>query len=121
MPGAAGAARQIFAERAGSPEPAPDDDVEVADQSAAVERIQAVKQRIDAARIQLDHAEVEVIGPDAGSVDERLATVRALLRDGDRLLQDAGREAGEDEDLNLVSESAVESEAEDSRERTVRR
>jgi len=93
----------------------------VVDHDSAIARIRAVKERVDAARVQLDHAEVEVRAPEhPGGVGERLASVRALLRDGDRMLQDAAREPGEDEDLASISETAVDSESEASRERAVR-
>lgn len=96
-------------------------DTEDPAESPSLVRIRAVKERVDQARAELDHAEVEVVQPDATGVDKRLAAVRALLRDGDRLLEGAVRSAAEDENLDLVSETAIDAESESTRERTVQR
>lgn len=56
----------------------------------------------------------------AGGVDERLLRVRALLGDGDRVLEDASREADTVEQVEMVSENRVDIETEGARERAVR-
>lgn len=53
----------------------------------ALERIQLARERVVAAAWELDHAEADLSEERPLSVDARLASVRALLADGDRILR----------------------------------
>lgn len=53
----------------------------------ALERIQLARERVVAAAWELDHAEADLSQDRPLSVDARLAAVRSLLADGDRILR----------------------------------
>lgn len=74
-------------------------------EQTALDRIRAVRERVQAADFQLDHAQADVKNQQPVSAGERLAAVRALLADGDRLLQEAASAAQQPADSPQVSDA----------------